>query len=267
MSCGGLAGLELEACRAAEALTGVLTRGRPPLAGMAELVTAAGWLALGVAALVLVWRLAPRLAETLGRDDWHSLTFGFGGAEVSATRGAEKTAQLMADLQSKTIDLATALEGRAEPPGDGFAPPPVPAAEPLPRLSILWVDGTPSNVAFERSILESLGHSVHFARSTEAARAWLRDAPTADVVISDLDRSPEESALAGLDLHRWLREAGIRGSRDEAPIRFALYTQPENVAAHQGDLADDPESFATSSLAALRSRLRWLQYDLRRRGG
>lgn len=265
MSCAGLAGFELQACRVAAAFERLTTT--RPLAGVADLVEAAGWLALGLAALVLAWRVAPRLARALEREDWRSVSFGFGGAQVSATRGAEKTAQLVSDLQSKVIDLATAQEGRAEPAGDGFAPPgpPADAETDLPRLAVLWVDGTPANIAFERSILESLGHSVHVVSTTDAARTRLRDGPTVDVVVSDLDRSPEEPALAGLELHRWIREAGLRGGG--RPVPFALYTRPEAVRLHAQALAGDPEAFATASFAALRSRLRWLQYALHRGRG
>ena len=94
---------------------------------------------------------------------------------------------------------------------------------------ILWVDDNPPNNTFELETLLGLGYQVDLAMTNEHA-ARLASTFAYDLILSDIGRSPPETALAGLELPKVLRQS----LRDLPPIIY--YTgEADNLLHGRGN--------------------------------
>jgi CheY-like chemotaxis protein len=123
-------------------------------------------------------------------------TIKVAGNELSMEEASEQQRLLLADVQSKVVEL--------EKRTTVLAPAHAPSAEPRPTgKRILWVDDKPRNNSFLIAALEERGARVDTALSTEEGIKKLGDSRY-DIVISDMGRP--EGEKAGIELARRVHE-------------------------------------------------------------
>ena len=143
------------------------------LAAVESLSQAAVNLMLPLAAITLVVLLYRPLRAMIGSRQF---AIKIAGVELSVQQASEQIGKQLSDLQAKVAELeAAALAAGTHPATkdtttEGYGT----SERDLPGpLSILWVDDTPANNAFEVSGLRDAGHRIDQVTSTEAALSRL----------------------------------------------------------------------------------------------
>ncbi|MFC4334417.1 response regulator [Salininema proteolyticum] len=120
--------------------------------------------------------------------------------------------------------------------------------------SVLWVDDVPTNNYSLMRLLNSMGATVHTARSTRQALDYLQ-AFVYDVVITDLRRTTEEPVdTAGMTLVRSLREEGIGVPVVFYTAQHAVLPGVPDGAAGSTDRADELVNILIDLLSGVRPR-------------
>lgn len=207
--------------------------------GTSRIIEAVTGLIWPLAAVVVIWKAWPLIRDTLsGRG----FTLEIGGFKFSAQEATEQLQKQIGDLQDKIVEL----ESRGKIPSHGRDD------RELSRLSILWVDDTPSQIAFEADALRREGYQVKQVSSTEEALAVL-DREAVDILISDMGRT--EAAVrhreAGIQLLRELR-------RDGSQIPVAFYTSAKAIDRHEEEANQLGVIAMTSSFTTLAAAIRRL---------
>ncbi|MFF5803420.1 response regulator [Streptomyces sp. NPDC012746] len=181
-------------------------------ANLIDALTALAWPLIAGLAL---WRLFPVVKEVLRS---RGFTVKVGAAELTVQEISDQLLRTTADMQGKLASVTPSPLALESLPGRTLR-------------SVLWVDDTPRNNAYEAAQLRALGVSVVQVSSTrEAVTALSSATPPFDALISDLART-EDGTLhptAGLDLTRELRARGER-----VPV-FVYTSRPGS--AREGDI-------------------------------
>lgn len=132
-----------------------------------------------------IGKFLPALIQRLTKAEVVGTTFEFSPVAVNALQDAiEKGAE---ELKDKPEQLAGFVREQVKKLPEFQAATPATSQPNLTGCSILWVDDNPLNNVYESSVLRQYGTSIMFARSTEEARAFLRQ-NNFDLIISDVGR-------------------------------------------------------------------------------
>lgn len=186
-----------------------------------ELAKALVPLAWPIIAILVFIRLSPLIASIAQS---RAFTVKVGSMEVSVQDATQQIQAQIADLQKQVIALKPPVAAESSKAPEIIAPT-APAAT---SKTVLWVDDTPSNNAFEVAQLQNMGLQVISAKSTNEAMDALANHPDVDAIISDMGRTEDGRyhSQAGIILLEALRAAAIK-------TPFIVYTTSKY--AHQND--------------------------------
>lgn len=215
--------------------------------GVARLIEATSAMLWPVAAIAIIFLLLPVIRKVIESREF---SLEIGGFKFSAQEATEKMQRQIGDLQNKLAALEAG--GAAFPPEPGIASlgDEQDRSGAGRRLSILWVDDTPANNAFEADSLRREGHDIRTALSTGEALSALGAGPI-DLVISDMARveGGSRDAEAGMRLLREMRAEGFQSP-------FAFYTSPASAGRHAGEAEKLGVIAITSSFTTLSAAIK-----------
>ncbi len=190
-----------------------------------------------IGAGIVLWRLFPILTKIL---ESRSFTLKIAGQELTVQSTAEQFSAQIADLQNQVIELRKLVAASDAPmvPADAtFA-----QHQPIPSISMLWVDDNPENNAWEVDQLQRRGIEVVIAKSTEEGLYIAENRPGIRVIVSDMGRveGGKSNSNAGIDLLKQLRG---RGSVQP----FLIYTTGHRAKQHAADIKAAGGDGATAS--------------------
>jgi CheY-like chemotaxis protein len=200
---------------------------------------------------VLLWKLFPTLKEILGS---RAFSVKIGDSQISVQDATEQFRTQIEDLQRQVIQLRSDKPKITEnDQASASEKPTLPPSERLP--SILWVDDSPTNNAFEIAQLKEMGVNVSQAVSTEEAMALLNNSAGFDAIVSDMGRreSGGYRSQAGLILLNALRRAGYK-------VPFLVYSSQKYANRNREEVRLSGGDGATSSPVEL---LEWIGSKVR----
>jgi CheY-like chemotaxis protein len=209
---------------------------------MPELLSAVAdvaWPLIVLLGLLLLYRPVARLLRS--GSEREEVTIEVGGQRLSLGKFREQQNETVLDLRRQIDDLRRHITG---------APPAAPAGSGPSRASVLWVDDRPENNALLIDQLMGVGVRVDTARTTAEGLA-MAARKDYGAVITDMgrDEDGQHLPLAGLDLVRQLRAAGVR-----TPV--LMFTSSRAVRQHGEEARAAGAQAITSSAVDLVAFLR-----------
>jgi CheY-like chemotaxis protein len=186
-----------------------------------EIIKSVASLLWPVIVVFVILYFCPHLAEIVKSAGRRKFTLKSGSFELTMDEFGEQQQTLIADLQTKILELSKRMEGLPGPSSGLQELKSVPPA--LPSNSILWVDDNPKNNSYFTAQLAKRGVTVDLALSTSEAIARLEKGQYR-VIISDMGREEDGQSNydAGLDLLKYVRDR-------DATIPFVLFCHPNAV--------------------------------------